>query len=118
MRLKDLKNRMKKKALKQFERLVKAKMVAEEYRQVFYNPDLAKMYYDISDDELKEIFEEQASEHSKKPFNSPYFWAFAYWKGVEAEKKLDKYPKAIKKALQTAGSLFIKKVKEEGRDGV
>lgn len=94
---------------------IKIKTRGEEMRRAFLDPEIVKHYFDMSNDEEKEFFIEQASKHGKKPFNSPYWQAYIYWLGFEASNKL---PEHVKKKLKLVGEKAIKKAEKEEKDGV
>jgi len=81
-----------------------SKEMAKKYRNIFFNPNLVKIYFNISDEKHKEMFINQAKKYDKKPDNSPYWWAFVYWNNVDE----DQIPKKTKKLLKNINSLFIR----------
>ncbi len=94
---------------------IKIKTRGEEMRRAFFNPEIVKHYYEMGDEIDRKIWDEQASKHGKKPFNSPYWWAYLYFLGLEASNKL---PEHVKKKLKLVGEKAIKKAEKEAKDGV
>lgn len=104
-------NKIKKGYNKAVKSFLKRQMKSQETIEAIKNPEILKPYFNKSDDEMKEIFTEQASHHRFKPFNSPYWHAYTYWLGYEAMERFKDKPKILKK-LNKIGERATKKLND------